>query len=166
MPETKGPHGGRPKATNRRYMAHLGRIWSSWWYDVIPFLASANGLCVYMTRHTQKTQRALRNACSMQTGAKIALVLACECHFSTERQETAVKPKPPIAWRARARAAHHTQPTHRTFARFTPALHRALRRMAGLVFLLVFWVLAGACQRHGVGAFLLCNSSSSSGFYC
>ena len=24
-------------------------------------------------------------------------------------------------------------------------LHRALRRMAGLVFLLVFWVLAGAC---------------------
>ena len=26
-------------------------------------------------------------------------------------------------------------------------LHRALRRMAGLVFLLVFWVLAGACQR-------------------
>ena len=41
-------------------------------------------------------------------------------------------------------------------------LHRALRRMAGLVFLLVFWVLAGACQRHGVGGFLLCNSSSSS----
>ena len=38
------------------------------------------------------------------------------------------------------------------------ALHRALRRMAGLVFLLVFWVLAGACQRHGVGGFLLCNS--------
>ena len=37
---------------------------------------------------------------------------------------------------------------------------RALRRMAGLVFLLVFWVLAGACQRHGVGGFLLCNSSS------
>ena len=31
--------------------------------------------------------------------------------------------------------------------------HRALRRMAGLVFLLVFWVLAGACQRHGVGGF-------------
>ena len=30
-------------------------------------------------------------------------------------------------------------------------LHRALRRMAGPVFLLVFWVLAGACQRHGVG---------------
>ena len=42
------------------------------------------------------------------------------------------------------------------------ALHRALRRMAGLVFLLVFWVLAGACQRHGVGGFLLCNSSLSS----
>ena len=46
------------------------------------------------------------------------------------------------------------------------ALHRALRRMAGLVFLLVFWVLAGACQRHGVGpgvgGFLLFNSSSSS----
>ena len=37
------------------------------------------------------------------------------------------------------------------------ALHRALRRMAGLVFLLVFWVLAGACQRHGVGGFLLFN---------
>ena len=34
------------------------------------------------------------------------------------------------------------------------ALHRALRRMAGLVFLLVFWVLAGAFQRHGVGGFL------------
>ena len=33
--------------------------------------------------------------------------------------------------------------------------------MAGLGFLLVFWVLAGACQRHGVGVFLLCNSSSS-----
>ena len=32
-------------------------------------------------------------------------------------------------------------------------LHRALRRMAGLVFLLVFWVLAGACQRHGVSGF-------------
>jgi len=29
--------------------------------------------------------------------------------------------------------------------------------MAGLVFLLVFWVLAGACQRHGVGGFLLRN---------
>ena len=29
--------------------------------------------------------------------------------------------------------------------------------MAGLVFLLVFWVLAGACQGHGVGGFLLCN---------
>ena len=42
-------------------------------------------------------------------------------------------------------------------------LHRALRRMAGLVFLLVFWALvAGACQSHGVGGFLLCNSSSSS----
>jgi len=25
--------------------------------------------------------------------------------------------------------------------------------MAGLVFLLVFWMLAGACQRHGVGGF-------------
>ena len=34
--------------------------------------------------------------------------------------------------------------------------------MAGLVFLLVFWVRAGACQRHGVGGFSLCNSSSSS----
>ena len=34
-------------------------------------------------------------------------------------------------------------------------LHRALRRMAGLVFLLVFRVLAGACQRHGVGGFLV-----------
>ena len=40
-------------------------------------------------------------------------------------------------------------------------LHRALRRMAGLVLLLVFWALAGACQRHGVGGVLLCNSSSS-----
>ena len=34
--------------------------------------------------------------------------------------------------------------------------------MVGLVFFLVFWVLAGACQRHGVGGLLLCNSSSSS----
>ena len=32
--------------------------------------------------------------------------------------------------------------------------------MAGLVFLLVSWVLAGACQRHGVDVFLLRNSSS------
>ena len=37
------------------------------------------------------------------------------------------------------------------------ALRRALRRMAGLVFLLVFWVLAGACQKYGVGGMLLCN---------
>ena len=44
------------------------------------------------------------------------------------------------------------------------ALHRALRRMAGLVFLLVFWVLAGACQRHGVGGFLSFNSPSPSRF--
>ena len=44
----------------------------------------------------------------------------------------------------------------------TPStLHRALRRMAGLVFLLVFWVLAGACQRHGVGGFLLCNTTTT-----
>lgn len=65
------------------------------------FLASAKGLCVYMTRHTHKIQRALRNACSMQTGAKIALVLACDCHCSAERQETAVKPPQTtyIAWR-------------------------------------------------------------------
>ena len=51
---------------------------------------------------------------------------------------------------------------HRTFVRTCSAdvvvlsslaLHRALRRMAGLIFLLVFWVLAGACQRHGVGGF-------------
>ena len=41
-------------------------------------------------------------------------------------------------------------------------LHRALRRMAGLVFLLVFWVLAGACKRHGVGGFLLCNTTTTS----
>ena len=40
-------------------------------------------------------------------------------------------------------------------------LHRALRRMAGLVFLLVFWMLAGACQRHGVGGFLLCNTTTT-----
>ena len=33
------------------------------------------------------------------------------------------------------------------------ALHRALRRMGGLVFLLVFRVLAGACQTRGVGGF-------------
>jgi hypothetical protein len=29
--------------------------------------------------------------------------------------------------------------------------------MAGLVLFLVFWMLAGACQRHGVGGFLLRN---------
>ena len=40
-------------------------------------------------------------------------------------------------------------------------LHRALRRIAGLVFLLVLWVLAGACQRHGVGGFLLCNNTTT-----
>ena len=34
------------------------------------------------------------------------------------------------------------------------ALHRALRRMAGLVFLFVLWVQAGACQRDDVGVFL------------
>ena len=35
-------------------------------------------------------------------------------------------------------------------------LHRTLRRMAGLGFLLVFWgVLAGAFQRHGFGGFAL-----------
>ena len=34
--------------------------------------------------------------------------------------------------------------------------------MAGLVFLLGFWVLAGACQRHGVSGFLLRSYSSSS----
>ena len=39
-------------------------------------------------------------------------------------------------------------------------LHRALRRIfAGLVFLLVFWVLAGACQRHGERGFLLRNTT-------
>ena len=27
--------------------------------------------------------------------------------------------------------------------------------MAGLVFLLVLWVLEGACQRHGVGGLLV-----------
>ena len=27
--------------------------------------------------------------------------------------------------------------------------------MAGLVFLLVFWVLAGACQKYGVGGFIV-----------
>ena len=43
------------------------------------------------------------------------------------------------------------------------ALHRALRRMAGLVFLFGFWALAGACPRHGV---LLCSSSSSPAGLC
>ena len=33
--------------------------------------------------------------------------------------------------------------------------------MAGLVFLLGFWVLAGACQRSGVGGFLLCNTTTA-----
>ena len=40
-------------------------------------------------------------------------------------------------------------------------LHRALRRMAGLIFLLVFWVLAGACQRQSVGGFLLRNTTTT-----
>ena len=35
------------------------------------------------------------------------------------------------------------------------ALHRALRIISGLVFLLVFWVLAGACQRYDVGGFIV-----------
>ena len=88
------------------------------------FLASAKGLCVYMTRHTHKIQRALRNACSMQTGAKIALVLACDCHCSAERQETAVKPPQTtyIAWRVlsifqycldNAREPHFPPPSER-----------------------------------------------------
>ena len=56
---------------------------------------------------------------------------------------------------------------HRDHPPLTPralALHRALRRMAGLAFLLIFWALAGACQRHGVGGVyrLSFNSSSSS----
>ena len=34
--------------------------------------------------------------------------------------------------------------------------------MAGLVFLLVFWALAGACQMNGVGVFFIGNSPSSS----
>jgi hypothetical protein len=39
--------------------------------------------------------------------------------------------------------------------------------MAGLVFLLVSWVLAGACQRHGgVDGFLLYNFSSAFFFPC
>ena len=33
--------------------------------------------------------------------------------------------------------------------------HRALRRIASLAFLFDFWAPAGACQRHGVGGFLL-----------
>ena len=37
---------------------------------------------------------------------------------------------------------------------------RALRQMASLAFLLVFWVLADACQRHGVGFFLLLEDFS------
>ena len=41
-------------------------------------------------------------------------------------------------------------------------LHRALRRMAGLVFLLVFWVLEGACQRHGVGGFIAPRAQEAS----
>ena len=51
--------------------------------------------------------------------------------------------------------------TARSTSRSRPSLHRALRRMAGLVFLLVFWVLAGACQRHGVGGVLLCNTTTT-----
>ena len=61
--------------------------------------------------------------------------------------------------RAALQSTELTGPLHVAFQKAL-TLHRALRRMAGLVFLLVFWVLAGACQRHGVGVFLLCNSSS------
>ena len=46
--------------------------------------------------------------------------------------------------------------------RVVVTLHRALRRMASLVFLLVFWVLAGACQRHGVGVFLIVQYNNNS----
>ena len=53
-----------------------------------------------------------------------------------------------------------------SFAHFL-ALHRALRRMAGLGSLLVFWVLAGACQRHGVDGFLSkYTTSNSSAHFC
>ena len=41
------------------------------------------------------------------------------------------------------------------------ALHRALGRMAGLVFLLIFSVLAGACQRNRVGAFFALRAQAS-----
>ena len=45
-------------------------------------------------------------------------------------------------------------PTARDLGRWLYlALHRALRQMAGQIFLLVFWALAGACQRHGAGGF-------------
>ena len=37
---------------------------------------------------------------------------------------------------------------------YAQSTHRALRRMAGLVFLLVFWVLAGACQMARCGRVL------------
>ena len=38
--------------------------------------------------------------------------------------------------------------------------------MAGLVSLLVFWVLAGACQRHGAGVFLLRSATTTAGGVC
>ena len=43
----------------------------------------------------------------------------------------------------------------------TVRLHRALRRMAALVFLWFSWVLAGACQRHGGGGFVLRHTTTS-----
>ena len=46
-------------------------------------------------------------------------------------------------------------------ANWPSTVRSELRRMAGLVFLLVFWVLAGACQRHGVGGFLLRNTTTT-----
>ena len=45
-----------------------------------------------------------------------------------------------------------------------PSTARSGRRMAGLVFLLVFWVLAGACQkRSGVGGFIAPRALATSG---
>ena len=59
---------------------------------------------------------------------------------------------------------HAPKPQQAAVAHYGTGLHcrvRALRRMAGLVFLLLLWVLAGACQMARRGrVFQKCNSPS------
>ena len=60
-----------------------------------------------------------------------------------------------MRWRAHCYSRTWKTEEDKTERKRALALHRALRRIAGLVFLLVFWVLAGACQRYGVGGFIV-----------